>query len=225
MWAKPLHTPIQVNSRFLPSQHLGGDCFDFYWLDENHLVFYVLDVSGHGLGAALPSVSMQHLLRSQSLPKADLYEPHTVLTALNQVFQMGQQNPRFFTMWYGIYNHQNHQLKYASAGHPPAITLTPQRSIEHVGQTGRLPIGVLSDAPYVTDQGVLSPGSCLYLFSDGIYELESTNGAVWTLEEFIQVLRAHDGQNLDTLMDRVLMAAQSPSYTDDCSLVEIKIPA
>jgi len=59
--------PITIDVRFIPSRQLGGDGFDYYWLDSENLGVYLLDVSGHGLGAALPSISTINLLRSRSL--------------------------------------------------------------------------------------------------------------------------------------------------------------
>ncbi|NEO26199.1 MAG: response regulator, partial [Kamptonema sp. SIO4C4] len=61
------HPSVTIDTRFIPSSQLGGDSFDYYWLDEEHLVLYLLDVSGHGLRAALPSLSVINLLRSRAL--------------------------------------------------------------------------------------------------------------------------------------------------------------
>jgi phosphoserine phosphatase RsbU/P len=186
---QPLSGQVQVKSRFLPSQQLGGDCFDFYWLDEDHLVFYVLDVSGHGLGAALPSVSMQQVLRSQSLPNANFHDPGSVLSALNQVFQMSDQNPRFFSIWYGLYCPSGQTLRYASAGHPPAILVTPTGAIQSVGQQGQLPIGMFADSPYQVDEMTIEPDSLLYIFSDGLYEIHQPDGSLWSYEGLSQLIR------------------------------------
>jgi sigma-B regulation protein RsbU (phosphoserine phosphatase) len=117
----PLEGSITIDSRFVPSQHLGGDCFDYYWLDPDYLAIYLLDVSGHGLGAALPSVSVLNMLRAQSMGDVNFYQPSQVLTALNEAFQMDSQNAKYFTIWYGVYNQTKQQLVYSSAGHPPAI--------------------------------------------------------------------------------------------------------
>ncbi|MCL2925314.1 MAG: response regulator, partial [Trichodesmium sp. MAG_R04] len=119
-----LTEPIKVESRFIPSHKLGGDCFDYYWLDENHLAVYLLDVAGHGLQAALPSVSVLNLLRSKAIPNLDYHKPSDVLRALNNTYQITYQNDKYFTIWYGVYNHSQSQLVYASAGHPPAILIS-----------------------------------------------------------------------------------------------------
>ena len=120
----PLAGNITTESQFIPSAQLGGDCFDYYWLDSNYLAMYLLDVSGHGVGSALLSVSVLNVLRTQSLPNTDFCRPSQVLSALNNAFQMSAQGDKYFTIWYGVYNAVNRQLVYASAGHPPAVLLT-----------------------------------------------------------------------------------------------------
>ena len=115
MLPAPISGNVAIASRFLPSMQLGGDCFDYYWLDPDYLMVYLLDVSGHGLGSALLSVAVQNILRSQSLPGVNFYQPHLVLKALNEIFSMEQHNNRYFTIWYGIYNQRKRQLTYASA--------------------------------------------------------------------------------------------------------------
>jgi CheY-like chemotaxis protein len=84
----PMVSPFQIETLFLPSRQLGGDCFDYFWLNPDTLIIYLLDVSGHGLGAALPSVYILNLLRSQSLSGVNYANPPEVLAALNRAFQM-----------------------------------------------------------------------------------------------------------------------------------------
>ena len=72
---------IRTDWRFIPSAELGGDSFGYDWVDDDHFAFYLLDVSGHGVGAALLSVSALNALRSQSLPQTNFRDPGQVLTA------------------------------------------------------------------------------------------------------------------------------------------------
>ncbi len=112
---------INVDWKFIPSTSLGGDAFGYQWLDEDHFVIYLIDVSGHGVGAALLSVSVINALRSQSLPDTDFKDPAQVLASLNEAFPGEENNSMFFTIWYGVYNKNSRELVYASGGHPPAI--------------------------------------------------------------------------------------------------------
>ncbi len=147
-----LQQPVAVDSRFIPSRKLGGDCFDYFWLDSDRLVVYLVDAAGHGLKAALPSLSVLNLLRSQSIPNLDYGVPSQVLGALNQAFQMSDRNDKYFTVWYGVYHAKTRQLSYASAGHPPAILLTPAPQntevIPEKLRTPGLPIGMFPEANY-----------------------------------------------------------------------------
>ncbi len=182
---------ISIDSRFIPSRQLGGDCFDYYWLDPDYLAIYLLDVSGHGLGAALPSISVLNMLRSQSMDGVNFYQPSHVLGALNEAFQMDNQNEKFFTIWYGVYNQAKRSLIYSSAGHPPAILLSKSaygdiqfKELKTVG----MPIGMLPDTRFVNQRCDISDESTLYIFSDGIYEIIQPDGNVWGLEAFTELL-------------------------------------
>ena len=95
---QPLRSePVTVTWHFEPSVELGGDIFDYYWLDDERFVFYLLDVSGHGIGAALHSISIFNLLHQQFLPGVDFAQPKQVLKALNDALPMGRYGDMFFT--------------------------------------------------------------------------------------------------------------------------------
>ena len=217
---------VNITSRFLPSAQLGGDCFDFYWLDDDHLAFYVLDVSGHGLGAALPSVSMQQVLRSRSLPDTNFYDPSSVLTQLNGIFQMSPQNPRFLTIWYGLYQASKQTLTYSSAGHPPALLISADEQIQSIGQSGQLPIGLFSDTAYECEQYNIQPDSILYSFSDGLYEILQANGKMWDYEGLSEMLsQFHQGNqtpSIQALLEAICHTKKVERFEDDCSIVQVQ---
>ncbi|MEM6713784.1 MAG: SpoIIE family protein phosphatase [Cyanobacteria bacterium P01_F01_bin.56] len=216
---------VPINARFIPSSSLGGDCYDFYWLDPDYLVIYLLDVSGHGLGSALLSTSVLNMLRSQALPDVNFYRPEKVLQALNETFQMNDQNEKYFTMWYGVYNRANRQLMYASAGHPPAVLLSPQSDQRHAVEalkTSGLPIGMLPDIQYRWNRCNIPPGSRLYLFSDGVYEIKQHDNTIMSLDDFIDILSAHEfDRSLDDILAQVSHRTKDRAFSDDSSLLEV----
>jgi len=83
---------VRADWRFIPSAALGGDAFGYHDLDAETLAVYLLDVCGHGVGAALLSVSALNAIRSEALPQTDFHEPAAVLAALNKAFPMERQN-------------------------------------------------------------------------------------------------------------------------------------
>lgn len=239
---------VRIQSRFVPSQQLGGDCFDYYWLDPDYLVMYLLDVSGHGLGAALLSTSVLNVLRSQSLPGTNFYRPETVLEGLNGNFQMTDQNDKYFTIWYGVYNRTTRQLSYASAGHPPAVLISAPPTPGTPGLVERLrtpgmPVGMMPETRYVWQRCQIPVGSRLYIFSDGVYEVpmpalsapaangtktnstkaSSSHGHLLGLEGFIQMLqhRPHPAPLDDVLTKIIRLRSREARLADDLSLLEI----
>ena len=227
---KPFLGKVSIDFQFVPSRQLGGDCFDYDWLDPDYLMFYLLDVSGHGLGSALPSVSMQNVLRSRSLERVNFYQPSHVLKALNEIFQMGEHNDRYFTIWYGVYNQQKRLLTYASAGHPPAILLS--KTSDQTTQIKRLktrgaPIGMLPNSQYTNSFCGIDELSTLYIFSDGIYEIKQTDGTFWNLDGFVDLLSKNEADpkfsSPHGIVQQVSAMSGGTPFEDDCSLLQIKL--
>ena len=219
------HQALNINVCFIPSRQLGGDSFDYFWLDNRHLVFYLLDVSGHGLRASLPSLAVVNLLRSRGLNGVDYYQPNSVLSGLNQTFQMSDRNDKYFTIWYGVYDLENRSLTYSSAGHPPAILLTSsQDNDEKRLKTPGVPVGMFPNIKYINSTCEIAANSSLYLFSDGIYEVEQQPGSVWGLEKLISLLKRYQQtpqRDLQRLLQYVRIWHPNFQFEDDLSILQI----
>src|SRR5581483_6967327 len=118
-----LEGDVTTNWLFIPSIELGGDTFGYHWVDADHFAVYLLDVCGHGVTAALLSISVMNVLRNQLLAATDFSSPSQVLQGLNEAFQMDRHNDMYFTIWYGVYDKEHRSLSYANGGHPPAILI------------------------------------------------------------------------------------------------------
>ena len=225
---EPLVNPkIAINLKFIPSSQLGGDSFDYYWLDEDRIAMYLLDVSGHGLRAALPSLSVMNLLRSKGLPKVNYHQPSEVLRGLNDAFQMTQRNDKYFTIWYGVYDTKQRQLIYASAGHPPGVLLSPlhKSSLDvQLLKTPGFPVGMFPDVEYTDTICQIAPDTSLYIFSDGIYELSQSDGTLWGLDNFIEQLKDYQKnpqRDLELLIKKIQSFNSQDALDDDLSLMQI----
>ncbi|MEL7011612.1 MAG: PP2C family protein-serine/threonine phosphatase, partial [Cyanobacteria bacterium J06588_4] len=192
---------------------------------DRHLVFYLLDVSGHGLRASLPSLAVINLLRSRGLSNVDYYQPDTVLCGLNQTFQMSDRNDKYFTIWYGVYDRQQRSLTYSSAGHPPAILLTPsERSTEQRLKTPGVPVGMFPNIKYVNASCQVAANSSLYIFSDGIYEVEPQVNSHWGLDRLINLLKKYQRtpeRDLKRLLQYVRTWHPNFQFEDDLSILQI----
>lgn len=220
---------IRTDWRFIPSAELGGDSFGYHWLDEDHFAFYLLDVSGHGIGSALLSVSAMNSLRSQALPHTDFREPGQVLSALNNAFQMDQQNGLFFTIWYGVYQKSTRRLRYAAGGHPPSLLLhgpaAEESRLEILESSGPM-IGAVPDLLFQTTQVTLDAFARLFVYSDGVYEIERIDKTMWPFAEFIEFMKLGPYDKAESSkMDQLIANGQRiqgrAEFVNDCSIVEL----
>jgi phosphoserine phosphatase RsbU/P len=227
MLPEPLSNEFHTEWKFIPSMQLGGDSFGYHWLDEDHLAIFLLDVTGHGVGAALLSVSVLQVLRSRSLPSADFRNPAEVLSNLNQAFPMQNNNRMFFTMWYGVYNKVTRQLRYCSGGHPPAVLLTgPNEENSKVMRlsTPCLFVGVFAGARYENAECTLGEFGELFVYSDGVYEVTAPDDTMMELDDFIDVLtrRNRSVPALDFIYKYVTDFQKSESFADDFSILSVR---
>ncbi|MGD0259900.1 MAG: SpoIIE family protein phosphatase [Verrucomicrobiota bacterium] len=218
---------VQADWCFQPSAELGGDAFGYHWLDPDHLAIYLLDVCGHGVGAALLSVSVLNALRTQTLPGTHFSKPAEVLAALNRTFHMESQNNLFFTMWYGVYRPSNRELAFASGGHPPALLLVTERGARQLPvplRTEGPVVGCLEDARYSTAAQEIPSGARLMVFSDGVFEILQGSDRAGTWKEFFESFTLPEVQNLrpDERFCRALQLRGADSLEDDFSFVELR---
>lgn len=226
----PIHGQVSSHWKHIPSTALGGDAFGYHWIDEDHLAIYLLDVCGHGVGSALMSVSAINILRSQSLTSADFKSPASVLGAINNAFPMEEHNNKYFTIWYGVYQRSQHLLRFASAAHPPAVLMTQDmagKQTWHELKTQNLMIGFDKDTVFKESSIALEEKNKLYVFSDGVYEIEQANGQVVTLADFIDLLKRiskMDTSQVDDILQYMKkLASNADSFEDDFSLLELMI--
>lgn len=215
---QPIKDKIVTEWRYIPSLMLGGDSFDYRWVDDEHFVFYLLDVCGHGVGAALLSISTVNVLRTDNLGKVDMCDPAQVLTALNTMFQMENHNNMFFTLWYGVFNAKTRSLKYACAGHPPAILFQGDKTPIHLHDEA-LAVGAMPDTVYKNKEQQLLPNCTLYLFSDGVFEIQDKQRKEATLQEFIDILTT--GRDLQSVFEWAFEQKGEVPFDDDYSIIKL----
>jgi sigma-B regulation protein RsbU (phosphoserine phosphatase) len=222
--------PVRLAWRFTPSTQLGGDSFGYQWLDDDHFAFYLLDVSGHGVGASLLSVSAMNVLGARSLPNTDFRQPGQVLAALNNAFQMEKHNGKYFTMWYAVYQRSTRRLSYGGAGHPPMLLRTgADRGSAALQQlkAQNVVIGMMEDMPYDAETVELGAFAQLYLFSDGVFEIAKPGGTMWKYDEFVQFMATlpDDESALDLVLRQARSLHGQETLADDFSLVQVTFGA
>ena len=220
----PIHGRVSATWHFVPSSQLGGDSFGYDWIDDDTFVFYLIDVSGHGVGAAMHSVAVMNVLRQRALPGVDFTDPGAVLSNLNERFQMDTHDGMYFTIWYGVYRGEARRLVFSAAGHHAAYLVSGGDAPVPIGVPD-LMIGAVPAVTYASSATTVPPGSTVYLFSDGVFEIVTKEEQPWRLGDFVLLLAAGNaGKQRATpagLYDSVKARVKNGVFDDDFSLVSI----
>ena len=207
---------IRTDWVYQPSAKLGGDAFGYTDLSADKFAIYLMDVSGHGAGAALHSVAVMNLLRQGALADTDPSQPDQVCATLNDMFQMDRHAEMYFTLWYGVFDRPTRRLDYAAAGCHPAY-LVPESGGAVPLRTKNGVIGAMPGRSYAADQAVVPPGASLYLFSDGVFEVVTAAGLQWGLNDFVPLILEPpvDGVTESARLHQTVMKNARPGGLDD----------
>jgi sigma-B regulation protein RsbU (phosphoserine phosphatase) len=204
---------------------LGGDGLGYRRVDLDLIAFYIIDVTGHGLGSALLAVTALELLRNRNpASRLNFGRPAEVIDRLNRSFQMKEHDGKFFSAWYGVYSRSKQTVTYANAGHPPALLLTHENDRPVLTKTasGTSVLGIMPDMEIPEITIPFPAGSELYLFTDGLYELLDPKGGRGSCDEFLAWLEKNvrDGSPVwDALLHWHHEAQEKQTIDDDVSLL------
>jgi len=231
--AEPSVPGYHFGWRFVPSAWLAGDILNVFPLDERHVGLYLLDVSGHGVAAALLSVSVSRFLSPARDPASLLWRrdgddgryvlqpPARVAERLCERFPFDDATGQYFTLVYALLDLETNRLRYVSAGHPGVIHVPrdgPGRIIDATGY----PIGVVNE-PYDEYEIDLSPGDRVYLYSDGVPEAMDDAGTPFGRQRLLEQLDAARGQSLHdglgALLERISDWRGRHQVHDDVSVL------
>jgi len=223
---------------YVPTEEVAGDALGLHLIDDRYLVSYVVDVSGHGVPAALLSVNAMRylepvpetvsLLRDMTLSSGfgTVQLPSQIAAELNRRFRSEDCDNRFLTMVISVLDTHTGRLVLSCAGHPPPMILRNSELVPLPSQGG-LPIAISDAAEYEDAFIQLNPGDRLLLFSDGLLEQSQPNGIEQFAENQLpQLLKTNASyapeQLLTQLIDKLSTWASETTFTDDVSLVVIE---
>lgn len=169
------YTEFTVRASMLPAKEVGGDFYDFFLLDENHMVFLTADVSGKGVPAALFMVIAKTLIQSQC---RNARSPAQAFTQANAELCKNNPEGMFVTAWMGVLNLKTGKVVYVNAGHTKTL-LRQGGSYSYVeGRSGFVLAG-MEDTQYAEQELYLKPGDALFLYTDGVTEANDAGGMLY----------------------------------------------
>jgi sigma-B regulation protein RsbU (phosphoserine phosphatase) len=227
---------LKISWKFVPSSHIAGDIFNIIYLDDTHAAIYIIDVSGHGVQAAMLAVLVHNFFRLRTINRTlsekskpeqsiqNLLEPALVAKALNENFPM-EIFDAYFTCIYGVLNTETLEFKSINAGHPFPMVLHKDGSFEFI-EHADIPIGILPETPYQEISYNLSSEDKLILYTDGLYENIVKEGITLNKDVMAQLISNAGGdlQNkFESTIDKILQLGKSSEFEDDVSLFGIEI--
>jgi len=208
----PKHSPsrdrLKFSYRFQPCEMVGGDLFNFFPLGEKYLGFFILDVAGHGLPAAMITFSISQIMQPSSEALIDLISHPAVVQSPTQVIKrLAEAFPfeRFnscFTIAYLVLDLETGTLVSCSAGHPYPMILRRDGSITTLSEGGPL-IGI-GVHKFRESMEKLEPGDRLFLYTDGLTEFRNSSREFFGLDRVIEVLKSGTKETLEANFERMM---------------------
>ncbi|NLD35725.1 MAG: response regulator [Desulfatiglans sp.] len=229
---------VEFDWLFMPAAFMAGDIFNYFWLVDDYIGFYLLDVAGHGIPSALLSITLSRYLSpidNQDSPLKKFliippyYEytrPKDVVEDLNQRFQASDDSMQYFTMVYGVINARTGQVNITQAGHPSPIKIEKNGSASFIG-SGGFPVGIFPEATYEEHEFYLESGDRFILYSDGIIECPNDKGIAFSTERFTEIIKNNKGLSLHSLITDVEKYLKEwkggGDFDDDISLLAFEM--
>ena len=196
----PNRKDFSIYASMNAAKEVGGDFYDFYLVDENHLAFVVADVSGKGIPGAMFMMTSKTLIKSfaeSGLPV------HEVLTNVNTQLCQNNEAGMFVTAWMGILDLQTGLIKFANAGHNPPLVKHKDGSYEFLKGKVNFVLAGMDMVKYKEQELQLQPGDEIYLYTDGVTEAHNSNNELFGENRLLESLNSTKGMSVEDICKKV----------------------
>ena len=205
------------------AKDVGGDFYDFFRIDADHIGFVIADVSGKGVPAAIFMAVCRTLIRATGIRGVS---PSECITYSNSLLAKESVNVMFVTAFYGIYDIRTGEVKYANAGHNPPYLMKADGSVKVLPLSHDFVAGVIDDFQYTEETTLLEKGDTLLLFTDGVTEATSPTyeeyGEQRLEQRLSQLTQVGCQQIIDAIKADVKAFAGEAEQSDDITLLALK---
>ncbi len=218
----PDRTEFDIFAVMEPAKEVGGDLYDFFFVDERRLCVVIGDVSGKGVPAALFMAICKTLLKTEALRGLS---PGEILTQVNRTLIPDNETLMFITVFLLILDVETGEIRYSNGGHPPPLVSAGTGKFEPVaGPTGTV-LGAVEGCSYVTTTRRLTPGEVVFLYTDGMSEAMNAQQELFTDARLISRLGEGTGKSAADLIRHmraaVLAFADGTPPSDDITMVAL----
>ncbi len=219
----PDRKEFEIFAVLKPAREVGGDYYDFFFLDDDHLCFTIGDVSGKGVPASLYMAVTRTLIRAKA---AAGLSPAQVMDRVNQDLAMDNLTSMFVTIFLGIFDVREGIVRFCNGGHDPPILIDSAGEIKAMGEPDGLLVGVISDTDYHTHEYRMEIGETVFLFTDGITEAMDPREELYTrerLEDYLKRFKSPVPEKLiREMLEELERYAAGHEQSDDITMLALK---
>jgi len=219
----PDRSDFDIYATLEPAREVGGDLYDFFFMDPDHLCFTIGDVSGKGMPAALFMAVTKTLLKTKAVRSLT---PDMVLTQVNRDLCLDNPSSMFVTLFLGILDVRTGEVEYCNGGHNPPYLLRWEADAKPLESTGGVALGVLESAVYHSNKMILREGDSLFLYTDGVTEAMNSEEAFFTEKRLVVELGFLKGEGIRDIVckvkEKIRSFSEGAPQADDITIMALR---
>lgn len=219
----PERREFDIYATIKPAKEVGGDFYDFFFIDDEHLCFVIADVSGKGIPASLFMAVTKTLIKAKAA-KGSL--PSDILSEVNNELCIGNDNTMFVTVFCGILDIHSGKVFYSNGGHNPPLLVRKDGNIAFLGTSNGVMLGVLEGFEYKTESLVLEQGDTLFLYTDGVNEAMNSQQELFSeqrlMEELIGCQNRSTKNTVELVMGKLSEFSSGADQSDDITILVMR---
>ena len=219
----PDHTEFDIYATMVPAKEVGGDFYDFFFIDTNNLCFLIADVSDKGVPAALYMMVAKTLLKTEG---QRLGEPDKILSSVNNILALDNESCMFTTVFCAILNITTGEVRFANAGHNPPLIID-SHGVRYLTPKSGLMLGALPGTVFETERITLEQDDTLFLYTDGVTEAKNPDDVLYGEERMLKALQGAPQGDLAKMIhfisSEVAQHVNGAPQSDDITMLAIKM--
>ena len=219
----PERKEFEIFAKMIPAKEVGGDLFDFFFIDKYRLGVVIGDVSGKGIAAALLMAVTKTLLKATAFKGMPT---DNILSEVNNIIVDESPSNMFVTIFYGVLDTRSGTFEYSNGGHNPPFLISADGKAKQLDNIGGLMIGAMKDVPYESNVIMLKPEESILFFTDGVTEAFNKKGDEFHESGLEKILEGKNSFSVKDLIEHVFQNVQSFSegveQSDDITCLALK---
>jgi len=219
----PEENRFDIFANMMAAKSVGGDFYDFFRFDDDHIAFFIGDVAGKGMPAAIYMAVCRTMLKAIG---SEVRDPAECISKVNNMLIPESDISTFVTVFYGVLNYKTGELAYCNGGHNLPYLVTNDGTVRELEDVGGLLLGKFENAPYEKAIIQLSPGDTLVTFTDGVTEAENENQDFFEEERVIQNLEKNSAKSLNSLVKGLFLDVMkftgTATQSDDITVLSVR---